>query len=85
MAQLQQQGTFLIDLKPDPVENTPLNSYVPELVHRVSGLSPERAQCLLGGKLGNEVRSTVERRRDGAPRFFSLSSTGQLDNCLSEA
>ncbi|MCW2527155.1 MAG: hypothetical protein JWM76_2015, partial [Pseudonocardiales bacterium] len=42
LAQLQQQGTFLIDLKPDPVDSTSLNSYVPELVHRVQGLSPER-------------------------------------------
>lgn len=42
LAQLQRRGTFLIDLKPDPVDNTPLNSYVPELVHRVQGLSPER-------------------------------------------
>ncbi len=42
LAQLQQQGTFLIDLKPDPVDNTSLNSYVPELVHRVQGLNPER-------------------------------------------
>lgn len=42
LAQLQQQGTFLIDLKPDPVDSTPLNSYVPELVHRVHRLSPER-------------------------------------------
>lgn len=42
LAQLQQQGVFLIDLKPDPVDSTPLNSYVPELVHRVEGLSPER-------------------------------------------
>lgn len=42
LAQLQQQGTFLIDLKPDPVDSTPLNSYVPDLVHRVHGLNPER-------------------------------------------
>jgi hypothetical protein len=42
LARLQQQGTYLIDLKPDPVDNTPLNSYVPELVHRVQGLNPER-------------------------------------------
>jgi hypothetical protein len=42
LAQLQQQGTFLIDLKPDPVDSTPLNSYVPELVRRVQGLNPER-------------------------------------------
>ena len=42
LAQLQQQGTFLIDLKPDPVDSTALNSCVPELVHRVQGLKPER-------------------------------------------
>lgn len=42
LAQLQQQGTFLIDLKPDPVDSTSLNSYVPALMHRVHGLSPER-------------------------------------------
>ena len=42
LAQLQQQGTFLIDLKPDPVDSTPLNSYVPKLIHRVQGLGPER-------------------------------------------
>ncbi len=42
LAQLQQQGTFLIDLKPDPVDSTSLNSYVPALMHRVQGLSPER-------------------------------------------
>lgn len=42
LAQLQQHGVFLIDLKPDPVDSTPLNSYVPELVYRVQRLSPER-------------------------------------------
>lgn len=42
LVQLQQQGTFLIDLKPDPVDSTSLEAYVPELVHRVQGLSPER-------------------------------------------
>ena len=42
LARLQQQGIFLIDLKPDPVDSTSLDSYVPELVHRVQGLNPER-------------------------------------------
>ncbi|OBK23801.1 hypothetical protein A5634_05040 [Mycobacterium asiaticum] len=42
LAQLKQDGVFLIDLNPDPIDGTPLNSYVPELVHRVQELSPER-------------------------------------------
>lgn len=42
LAQLQQHGVFLIDLKPDPVDGTSLDPYVPELVHRVQGLGPER-------------------------------------------
>ncbi|ODQ93427.1 hypothetical protein BHQ17_13375 [Mycolicibacterium holsaticum] len=42
LAQLQEHGVFLIDLRPDPVDSTSLNSYVPALVHRVQGLSPER-------------------------------------------
>lgn len=42
LAQLREQGVFLIDLKPDPVDDTPLNSYVPELLRRVHELNPDR-------------------------------------------
>ena len=33
---------FLIDLKPDPVDGSPLDSFVPALVRRVRRLNPER-------------------------------------------
>lgn len=42
LTQLRDRGVFLIDLKPDPVDDTPLNSYVPELLRRVRELNPDR-------------------------------------------
>jgi hypothetical protein len=42
LRQLRNLGVFLIDLKQDPVDGTPLDSYVPELVRRVQQLDPDR-------------------------------------------
>jgi hypothetical protein len=42
LAQLRDQGLFLIDLKPTPVDDTDLTRYVPELVARCKALAPER-------------------------------------------
>lgn len=41
LAQLRERGVFLIDLKPDPVDGTPLSSYVPQLLRRVQELNPD--------------------------------------------
>lgn len=41
LAQLREQGVFLVDLKPDPVDGTPLESYVPDLLRRVQELDPD--------------------------------------------
>lgn len=39
---LRERGVFLIDLKPDPVDRSPLSGYVPALIERVRILSPDR-------------------------------------------
>lgn len=39
---LRQAGVFLIDLKPDPVDGSPLRALVEDLVNRVAKLSPTR-------------------------------------------
>lgn len=42
LAQLRDRGVFLIDLKPDPVDGSPLSPYVPALLARIAELAPER-------------------------------------------
>jgi hypothetical protein len=42
LAALRDRGVFLIDLKPDPVDGTPLADQVPTLVDRVCELDPEK-------------------------------------------
>lgn len=42
LAQLRDRGVFLIDLKPDPVDGSPLAPYVPALLARIAELAPER-------------------------------------------
>lgn len=42
LLRFQEMGLFLIDLKLDPLDGTPLNAYVPDLVLRCRALSPER-------------------------------------------
>jgi hypothetical protein len=42
LAALQEAGVFLIDLKPDPLDNQPLRSWVPDLLRRCRALMPER-------------------------------------------
>ncbi|MBE5513769.1 Uncharacterised protein [Mycobacteroides abscessus subsp. abscessus] len=42
LAQLRDRGVFLIDLKPDPVDGSPLSPCVPALLARIAELAPER-------------------------------------------
>lgn len=42
LAELRERGVFLIDLKPDPVDGSPLSPHVPALLARVAELAPER-------------------------------------------
>lgn len=42
LAELRDRGVFLIDLKPDPVDGSPLSPYVPGLLARIAELAPER-------------------------------------------
>lgn len=42
LAQLRDRGVFLIDLKPDPVDESDLSLYVPALLTRIEELEPER-------------------------------------------
>ena len=42
LARLQRQGVFLIDLRSDPVDGTPLSQAVPGLIRRIRGLAPEK-------------------------------------------
>ena len=42
LAQLPYRSVFLIDLKPDPVDGSPLSPYMPALLDRISELTPER-------------------------------------------
>jgi hypothetical protein len=39
---LCEKGIFLIDLKPDPVDDSPLQLYVSDLIDRCLSLNPER-------------------------------------------
>ena len=38
----RRQGVFLIDLRSDPVDGTPLSQAVPGLIRRIRGLAPEK-------------------------------------------
>jgi hypothetical protein len=40
---LRKRGVFVIDLKSDPCDPTPLDSYVDDLAHRATDLRPKRA------------------------------------------
>lgn len=42
LEQLRDRGVFLVDLKPDPVDGSPLSPYVPALLDRIRELAPER-------------------------------------------
>lgn len=42
LTELRDRGVFLIDLKPDPVDGSPLAPYVPGLLARIAELAPER-------------------------------------------
>jgi hypothetical protein len=42
LAQLRKRGVFLIDLRSDPVDGTPLADHVPALLARVRDLAPEK-------------------------------------------
>jgi hypothetical protein len=42
LKELQEMGLFLIDLKLDPVDGSPLHESVPDLVARCRALSPEK-------------------------------------------
>lgn len=42
LTQLRDRGVFLIDLKPDPVDGSPLWPYLPALLARIAELAPER-------------------------------------------
>jgi hypothetical protein len=42
LAQLRDRGVFLIDLKRDPIDRTPLSDYVPDLLRRAKRLKPEK-------------------------------------------
>ncbi len=39
---MRDAGVFLIDLREDPVDGTPLSAHVPALVRRVQELRPDR-------------------------------------------
>ncbi|WP_078315386.1 hypothetical protein [Mycobacterium sp. D16Q16] len=42
LAQLREQGVFLVDLKPDPADGSDLVPYVPALLDRIAELEPDR-------------------------------------------
>lgn len=42
LTELRERGVYLIDLKPDPVDGSPLAPYVPALLARIAELEPER-------------------------------------------
>jgi hypothetical protein len=42
LAQLRDRGVFLIDLRTDPVDGTPLSNQVPVLIQRVRKLAPTK-------------------------------------------
>ncbi len=42
LKKLQEMGFFLIDLKPDPADGSPLQEYVPDLIARCRALAAER-------------------------------------------
>jgi hypothetical protein len=43
LAALRDQGVFLIDLKPDPCDDQPIQAFVADLVKRATKLAPEHA------------------------------------------
>jgi hypothetical protein len=42
LAGLRKAGVFLVDVSPDPLADTPLSHFVPDLVTRVEALAPEK-------------------------------------------
>lgn len=61
LAQLRDRGVFLIDLKPDPVDGSPLAPYVPPLLARIAELAPERIVLIKAGVFDAVTRAGGRR------------------------
>ena len=42
LAALKERGVLMIDLRPDPIDDTPVTDYVPDLLPRVRALKPKK-------------------------------------------
>jgi hypothetical protein len=60
LAQLKERGVFLVDLKPEPVDGTPLADSVPGLIERCRALAP-RAIVLVKATVYDAVYSPMKR------------------------
>lgn len=61
LVQLRDRGVFLIDLKPDPVDGSPLAPYVPALLARIAELAPERIILIKAGVFDAAARAGGRR------------------------
>lgn len=60
LAQLKEQGVFLVDLKPEPVDGMPLADSVPGLIERCRALAP-RAIVLVKATVYDAAYSAMKR------------------------
>lgn len=77
LAALRDLGFFLIDLKPDPCDPTPLDSFVDHLVERVLDLGPEHVILVKVDVYDAAFRPLIARGVPVLDKRLPFPSTGQ--------
>ena len=77
---LRDRGVFLIDLKLDPADGTPLEQYVPGLVRRAKRLEPEKVILIKAPVFDKAYRALADAGLNVAPDRVPFPGTGQQRN-----
>ncbi len=77
LAELRDRGVFLIDLKLDPVDGTPLSECVPDLIARVKKLAPEKIILIKATVYDAAYLPLVEAGLPVAPERIPFPGSGQ--------
>jgi hypothetical protein len=77
LARLQRTGVFLIDLKLDPVDGSPLERHVPSLVSRCQFLRPERIVLIKATVYDAAYKPLKASRLPVVNKRVPFPSTGQ--------
>ena len=77
LEQLKDRGVFLIDLKEDPVDGTPLTNHVPGLLERIRRLHPEMIILIKATVHDAAYRALVEAGLPVVPERVPFPGSGQ--------